>query len=215
MKLPEVKSYREFLMRYDSGEGENITKKRKQAEVTRDKSQSGYGVTAEGLSEAGLSKSGYASFLDNKAKERYMHTQDEIAEALIEEENRKYTSYEKYLDAMRKEEDGLESKIHRAILSSKTTSFESAMRLAELYGLSGERARASVENALQLNIEKKKHSIMDYIRTQRISPERAVAYGESHGLPKDVVDEIRAFAERLYGVNALRGENEGYGTQNR
>ena len=212
MKFPEVKSYREFLRTYGDGQStdEIFSKKRASAETSYHKAKSTYGANAEALGEAGLEGSGYAAYLSDKAKGTHAQAMEEIALAKAEEENKRFTSYEKYLTNMRKQEDSLEGQIHRTVLSSRTTSIESALRVAEIYGLSGERARAAVESAVSLNIQRKKQEILDRIRTKRISPERAVLFGETYGLPADVVEEIRAFAEKLYGYNGLQAAYDNY-----
>ncbi len=212
MKLPKIKTYREFLKTYGSGEGtdEMFSKERKRVEQTFDKAQSTYGANAEALSSAGLSRSGYASYLDEQARGAYQEARSEVALAEQAEENKRFSSYEAYLEKMRKEEDSAETQVHRTILSSKTTDMESGMRLASIYGLSGDAARKVVEYAIKLNVERKRQDILDKIRTQRTSPQRAEEYARLYHLPEDVVKEIKEFAGKLYGYNALAIQYEQY-----
>lgn len=216
MKLPKIKSYREFLKTY--GEGESVediySSERKRALETYDKSQSTYAPNAERLASEGLTASGYASYLDDVAKAKFQGVQAEIARAERQEEHERYASYENYLDSMRREQDSLEGQVHRTILSSRTINTNEAMRVAEIYGLSGSAAKNVVDFAVRVNIERKKEDILDKIRTERTSPERAAWLGEMYGLPEEIIEEIRAFAKKLYGVNALMAKYQNYNSSN-
>ena len=212
MALPRVKSYREFLRTYSGAEQTDaaFSKKKKEAQRTFDEAQSTYGATAEALANVGLSKSGYASYLNEKAKGALSAAKADIAGAEATEETKRRSSYEKYLEGLEKQRSTAKAQLHRALLSSKTTSLDSAMRIAEIYGLSKNEAKESVESAVALNVEFKKQQILDKIRTERISAERAVYYGQNYGLPEDVIEELRAFAEQLYGKSASGLNYEDY-----
>ena len=216
MKLPKIKSYREFLKTY--GEGESVediySAERKKALMTYDKSKSTYAQNAERLASQGLSGSGYAGYLDDVAKANHQNAMAAIAHAKAQEEQKRYASYEDYLDSMRKEQDSLEGQVHRTILSSRTIDTNEAMRVAQIYGLSGSAAKNVVDYAVRVNIERKKEDILDKIRTERTSPERAAWLGEMYGLPEEIIGEIRAFAQKLYGVNALMAKYQNYNSSN-
>ena len=203
MKTLKTKSYREFLKTYAAQNGyEDFSEKRKEAQRTFDRAESTYGIQAEALAMAGLQKSGYASYLNERAKENYKKQKNQIAMEEATEENKRFSSYEKYLDDIRKQSITAKGQIHRSILSSKTTNLEHAMRIARIYGLSDEDARETAESAVEVNILSRKQEILERIRTERISAERAVYYGKTYGLPEDVIEELRRFAEELYGEHA-------------
>ncbi len=216
MKLPKIKSYREFLKTYGDGKSveQTYATERKKALETYDKAKSTYAPNAERLAREGLVGSGYASYLDDVAKADHRNAMAGIARAEVQEEQKRYASYEDYLDSMRKEQDSLEGQVHRTILSSRTINTSEAMRVAEIYGLSGSAAKNVVDYAVRVNIERKKEDILDKIRTERTSPERATWYGEIYGLPEEIIEEIRTFAKKLYGVNALMAKYQNYNSSN-
>ena len=211
-KTSNIKSYTEFLKTYENGEAveETFAKKRRAARQTLDKSASTYGSTAEALASSGLTGSGYASYLNKKAEGAYQKAEGEIALAKQTEENKRIASYEKYLEGIRKEQQSVYGQIHRSILSSKTTNYENAMKIARIYGLTDEEAKASVESAIALNIETKKQAIVDKIRSNRTSGERAVYYAQEAGLPEEVAEELREFAESLYGSGSQDTSYQNY-----
>lgn len=202
MKTLKTKSYREFLKTYAANSSEDFSERRKEAQRVLDRTGSAYGTNAESLAMAGLQKSGYASYLNERAKENYQKEKSRIATEEAVEESKRFSSYEKYLDDIRKQSISTKRQIHRSILGAKTTNLEHAMRIARIYGLSNEEARETVESAVEINIQSKKQEILDRIRTERISAERAVYYGKTYGLPEDVIEEIKRFAEELYGEHA-------------
>lgn len=205
MQLPRIKSYREFLETYKSGVGADAVsaQKRKKAGVEYARSKSTYGARAESLAEAGLSRSGYADYLADSAKGEH---QTRLSEIALEErtlENEQLNSYASYLNEMRRIEDSAEGYVHRSLISSGTFDKESGMRLARIYGLSEEKARRVVDYAIGINIEEKRMDILDRIRTNRTSPERAEEIARIYNLPEEIVEEVKAFAAKLYGPNAL------------
>lgn len=203
-KASKAKTYLEFLKTYDGSEltDKTFAKRRQEATGTFDKSQSTYGTNAEYLATKGLTGSGYAKYLDDKAKRTLTQSEGAIASLQEAEQKKRFSSYETYLKQLEKEKTKVYGQIHRSILSTKTTNLDKALQIARIYGLSDEEARESVENAVALNIETKKQEILTKIRNNRTTSERAVSYGQKAGLPEDVIEELREFAEKLYGASS-------------
>ena len=163
--------------------------------------KSNYGTNAERLEDRGLGASGYASFLDDKS-ERKRAAEIRDAKGTLEKEEAKLRGgYESYLADEKKQLSTLENRVQSTILSTETVDRALALDIAKSAGLSDAQANAVAARAVALNVNKRKSSIMDYVRRQMISPESAVLYGEAYGLPKDALDEIRAYAEKVQKRN--------------
>ena len=212
MAYQKPKSYREFLEIYGNGRNTDSTYKeaRREAQATYDSQRSTYGAGAESLASAGLTGSGYAAYLDTKAKRSLESTSAKLALAQDNANRTQYASYQKYLDGIEKQKLSAKTQLYRSLVSIRMTNLDSALRLAGVYGLSKEEARESAQSAVEASIQTLKQEIMDKIRTERTSGERAAYYGETYGLPEEVIQELRAFAERLYGKSTEGLSYENY-----
>ncbi len=197
--MNSIKSYKEYLKTFETGKSTDEMKKEGEAqiEVEFDKSASTYGANAEQLAQSGLTASGYATFLDDRAKKTKLAKLDELTEEVAEEENARRRAYSDYLRKQTSAQATIRRRVHSSIISSGTTSQQLALDIAASYGLTDEEALQIATNAVAVNVDKRKMEIMTYIRTQQISPERAVMYGESYGLPEEALEEIREYASKL------------------
>ena len=212
MAYPKAKSYREFLESYGGAKYTEAAfkKARVEAQVAYDREKSAYGDTAEALAAAGLTRSGYRDYLRSKAQAALEGAREKISLKEAQKSEEQFASYQKYLDGIEKQKISARTKLYRTLLSTRTTRLDTALRMASVYGLTDTDAKESAESAIRQNVEIIKQELMDKIRTERTSSERAAYYGETYALPEDVIKELTAFAERLYGKSSQGTSYDNY-----
>lgn len=201
MKKQTFKSYEDFLSEQESNPTAKYYDSLGRIEREFRTQSSTYGAGAEALDEKGLSGSGYASFLDAKSERRRAAQIADAKSTLQKEDARLKGSYESYLANEKKQLYTLENRAQSTILSTETVDLALALDIARSAGFPEEQANAVAQRAVALNVNKKKVAIMDYVRKQMISPESAVLYGEAYGLPKETLEELRAYAEKVQKRN--------------
>ena len=197
MTSKTYKSYEEYLAEQKSKPSERFYDSLRKIEKEFQAQRSTYGTNAESLGEKGLSGSGYAAFLDAGAMRSRKAKQADAASTLLAEQAEQKSGYQSYLTNEKKRLYSLERSVQSSILASETVDSKLALEMARGAGLSDEHARAVAKRAVALNVNKKKFTIMNYIRKQMISPANAVLYGEAYGLPEYALKEIYDYAVKL------------------
>ena len=105
------------------------------------KSDPDYGAAAEKLSDGGLSKTGYVSYLREQNKAAYRAAGEKTLAAGEERAKNDRSGYLSYLEKWEAEQDALMQKTLTSLSESKTSGMDAAYADALAAGLSDERAR--------------------------------------------------------------------------
>lgn len=196
-ELTSPKSYAEFIMHGGRGAAIVGSEGRLTAEKNYSKSLSTYGKRAEALGSDGLSGSGYASYINDRA-ERQKNIAYDMArggEMAIDAENR--TAYAAYLAKLGEEAKKMRDDVIKKLEGSMITDYDRVYNLALMLGLEDKDAGAVAKLTTETAIKTLSDEAMMTVVDKRMSKSQAQKYAESLGLPKAEAEKIANYAEYI------------------
>lgn len=167
------------------------------------RTRSEYGAVAEGLSDIGLTSSGYSDYLSGQA---YSNMQKRKAGAIskyAENEAKNRTGYAEYL----KERGEKYEKVLSAAKKSGIVELEDAFGYALAAGLDNESAALLAKTVNDTHKKELRDSALEAILRNKFNKKQARQYALSLGLGEEVANEL---AEYAYTMNSSAYYSNGY-----
>lgn len=158
------------------------------------KALSNYGRSAEGLGSKGLTKSGYASYLDEKAKEGARSALLSLDEGYASTEAKNRSGYESYLADELKKKDKLIKEATSKLKSEGFTSYEDAYAAATEMGVEDGEAMRIAKEVTEKKVSELRLKVISAIVNKGFTAEETEKYAGALGLPNDVIKELSELA---------------------
>ena len=168
------------------------------ADTALKKASGSYGKNAESLNSLGLSKSGYADYVNSTAKKEYADRLSSLNADYEATEANNRKGYESYLEAEQQKYRKTYEAALKSLEKSGIMNFESAYEYALELGLSEEDARGAAEKSTSLLIEETRKKIINDIILNRLGSAQAKEYALSLGLDEKTANELGEVAYDLY-----------------
>ena len=192
-----AKSYSDYIKDTGSSYKSDYSRAMQKAALNYTKRLAGYGATAEGLANAGIS-GGYAARLDDMAKESYIGEAEALYENKAAAESELLSGYRKYLESFTKQRDTLKKNVREQLMKGEVISPDSLYSYGIGAGLTEAEAKEisdSVYKSLRLKVM---GDILSRVASLTLDPERAVMLATDKGLNRSDVDLLRKRALEYY-----------------
>lgn len=177
------------------------------------KSLAGYGKKGEQLGSLGLTKSGYASFVNESANNLLKKRIVAADENYRAQELKGRKGYSDYLKAITEKETKENERLFKEVKSKLSeqglTNYEEAYSLASEMGLSEKDADALAKESTEKAVRAARLKVISAIVNKRYSGKQAKEYATALGLSEELASELSELAESTNREIDL-GKAEGY-----
>ena len=164
------------------------------------KSRIGYGNVAEGLRKSGLLGSGYAEYLDTRAKASYESELAQLKGESVANEDKAVKGYEQYLKEYDEDLTKRINQAYKAINTYDIMDYGTALLTATEYALEGKHAETVAKKATEATRRKWRRRALERIIDKEMTRNQAAEYARGLGLTDtdvtrlaDVADMLRSF----------------------
>ena len=158
-----------------------------------------YGITAQHLSNMGLTNSGYAKFIDSKVKAQLETGKNDILSNKTEARTALASSYEDYIKDYVEDRNRLTVDITDKLINNRILDYNSAYSYAVSAGLSDREAKIASQNSYNALRQSVITSIITELTNMHLTTDMATTLARSYGLNKDDVERVRNYALIIEG----------------
>lgn len=167
------------------------------ADTALKKAAASYGKSAESLGSLGLSRSGYADYVNRTAKKEYSDSLSALNADYAKNEAKNLKIYESYLEAEKQKYRETYDAAVKSLEKSGIMNFDKAYEYALELGLSDDDARAAAEKSTSTLIDETRKKIISDIILNRLSSAEAKEYALVLGLDEKLASELGDIAYNL------------------
>lgn len=167
------------------------------ADTALKKASVSYGKSAESLGSLGLSKSGYADYLNNTAKKAYTDKLSTLEADYSKAEAKNQKGYESYLEAEKQKYQKTYDAAIKSLEKSGIMNFDKAYSYALELGLSDEDARGAAEKSTSMLIDATRKKIISDIILNHLGSAQTKEYALTLGLDEKMASELGDIAYDL------------------
>ena len=158
---------------------------------------SSHGKNAESMLDSGLSGSGYAQYLDTRAKKtheaRLAKLEHEYDSAIADD----IGDYEKHVGTLKKQREDLYNKTVTELTALNVVDYAEAYRAAKNYGVDEDSARRLANQVTKKNRYRLRKKVLNQIINDSMSYSAAISYAEALGLSRDDARELGRYAQKI------------------
>lgn len=169
----------------------------------------GYAETSEKLSDAGLGKSGYSSYLASTAKSTYESAVKEAQRAAGKSAAESALSYEKYINQLSESREKLKNDLYNELVGDYVTDIDYAYERALSAGLTEAESREIAKSATSKTRTTLFRRAVSSIISKTLTKEQATEYASSIGLPEKDVEELGMIAHIINQMPASYSKYSG------
>ncbi len=161
------------------------------------KASAAYGKRAESLGSLGLSRSGYADYVNRTAKKAYADALSSINADYAKNEAKNLKTYEDHLEAKNQKYRETYDAAIKSLEKSGIMNFDEAYEYALLLGLSDDDARGAAEKSTSMLIDATRKKIISDIILRQLGSAQAKEYALVLGLDEKLASELSDIAYDL------------------